>query len=149
LPREADASDRANKDESKMKGSAVAESECRTIVVVDDEAPIRELIGRMLRYQGFEVLEATSGAGAAELCASHPKPVRLVVTDLTMPGVSGNELGEQLMGTHAHMRVLYISGNAGPGSNDVDRRTSFLQKPFSYAALVAAVKELLSRDPTS
>jgi DNA-binding NtrC family response regulator len=129
-----------------MSASAVVEREKRTIVVVDDEAPIRQLVGRMLRYQGFEVLEAASGAGAAALCSSHPTPVRLIVTDVTMPDVSGPDLARQLMGSYADMRVLYMSGNPERTTNPGDRRTSFLQKPFSYAALVAAVKELLSRE---
>jgi two-component system cell cycle sensor histidine kinase/response regulator CckA len=117
----------------------------RTVLVVDDEAPILEIVARMLRYGGHDVLEATSGVRGAEIAASHPGTVHLLVTDVTMPGVSGPELARRLMESDDDLKVLFISGDPRESFADPDRRTLFLQKPFSSAVLLAKVAELLAR----
>ena len=131
-----------------MSVATAAEAATRTILVVDDEAAILEIVARMLRYRGHQVLVATSGARGVELCAAHHEPVDLLITDVTMPGQSGTDLAGQLMGRYANLRVLFISGNADPTPSDADSRTSFLQKPFTIGELAAAVSELFSREPS-
>jgi two-component system cell cycle sensor histidine kinase/response regulator CckA len=115
------------------------------ILVVDDEAPILEIVARMLRYGGYDVLEATSGTHGAELLASHPGTVHLVVTDVTMPGISGPDLARRLMGLYEDLKVLFISGDPHESFADPDGRTSFLQKPFTSGVLLVAVADLLVR----
>ena len=117
----------------------------RTVLVVDDEAPILEIVARMLRFGGYDVLEATSGARGVELVAAHPGTVHLVVTDVTMPGVNGLDLARQLMGSYADLMVLFISGDPRESFDDPDGRTSFLQKPFTSRVLLAAAADLLAR----
>jgi two-component system cell cycle sensor histidine kinase/response regulator CckA len=117
----------------------------RTILVVDDEAPILEIVARMLRHGGHDVLATTSGACGVELVASHPGMVHLLVTDVTMPEVSGPDLARQLMASYEDLRVLFISGDPQESFADPDGRTSFLQKPFTSGVLLAAVAELLGR----
>jgi CheY-like chemotaxis protein len=117
----------------------------RTILVVDDEAPILEIVARMLRSGDYDVLATTSGARGVALMASHPGVVHLLVTDVSMPEVSGPDLARQLMASYEDLRVLFISGDPQESLADPDRRTSFLQKPFTSGVLLAAVAELLGR----
>jgi two-component system, cell cycle sensor histidine kinase and response regulator CckA len=116
-----------------------------TVLVVDDEEPILEIVARMLRSGGHDVLAATSGARGLELVASHPGTVHLLVTDVSMPEVSGPDLARTLMKSHKDLRVLFISGDPRESFADPDQRTSFLQKPFTSGVLLAAVAELLAR----
>jgi two-component system cell cycle sensor histidine kinase/response regulator CckA len=113
----------------------------RTILLVDDEEDIRELVAKMLRYGGFEVLEADSGAQAGQLYAD--RPVDLVVTDVVMAGESGPELAERLRRTSPELKVLYISGCPNVRHEAWSQQASFLPKPFTIAEIVGSVSTLL------
>ena len=115
----------------------------KTVLVVDDEADIRDLVAKMLRYGGFEVLEAESGARAADVYAAHR--VDVVVTDVVMEGETGRELGARLQLTSPELKVLYISGCPNAGDDAQRDGTAFLPKPFTIAELVDSVSELLAR----
>ena len=113
------------------------------ILVVDDEAEIRELVARMLRYGGFDVLEAESGAQAAQVYADCGE-VDLVVTDVVMAEESGPELAERLRRDSPELKVLYISGTPEVCQEWAEPGT-FLPKPFTIAEIVGSVSELLTR----
>ena len=137
-------------------GAAPAEGTRRrgteSILLVEDEEPVRRLVERVLTRAGYRVLTAASGLEALRLLAQPGLQVDLVLTDLLMPGgVSGQELGRQLGERYAELRILYMSGyTGGSGAGDVPDRfrlpagTRLLPKPFTPATLLESVRACLS-----
>jgi CheY-like chemotaxis protein len=117
-----------------------------TIIVADDEDGVRTWIARVLRDCGYSALEARHGAEALQLYADNAATVRLVLTDLVMPGADGRELGERLAAAAPHVPVLYMSAYS---EDDVRRRQLLgpagilLQKPFSASQLAQRVRAAL------
>jgi PAS domain S-box-containing protein len=119
-----------------------------TILVVEDEAGIRALVRKILRRQGYEVLEAANGQDALALCREHGQRVELLITDVLMPQMGGRELVERLETQGHDMKVLYVSGytdDASVYSGDLPAGTAFLQKPFTLGSLLDKVKEVLAK----
>jgi PAS domain S-box-containing protein len=119
-----------------------------TILVVEDEAGIRALVRKILRRQGYEVLEAANGQDALALCREHGQRVDLLITDVLMPQMGGRELVERLQTQGRDMKVLYVSGytdDATIYSGDLPPGTAFLQKPFTLGSLLDKVKEVLAK----
>ncbi len=119
-----------------------------TVLVVEDEEKVRTLALTVLRKQGYQVFEATGGEEALALCRQLEPPLRIMVTDVVMPGMSGSELAQQLLSFCPQMKVLYISGyteNAILQQGVVDQGIEFLQKPFSPATLIRKVREILDQ----
>ena len=117
------------------------------ILLVEDERPLRDVISRTLRRDGHEVLIAASGSEALDLVAARPAPPALVITDISMPGIDGPSLVSHLRARFSAIRVLYISGYAGPVVDQPgwpNNGEAFLQKPFSPTALTSRVRGLLS-----
>ena len=122
-----------------------------TLLLVEDEGPVRKLASEMLTRHGYTVIEAASGPEALALAECHAATIDLLVTDVVMPKMSGGELVERLLPAHPKLRVLYISGynddaivRHGVSHSD----SAFLQKPFSYEAFVAKVRDVLDRGAT-
>lgn len=114
-------------------------SEIRGVILLaDDEDAIRWLGRRYLEADGWAVLEAGDGEEALEIIASHQAPLRLVVTDLNMPKVSGRELAEVLSIFRPGLPVLGITGFLSAVSHD--RRLPILPKPFTPGSLLQAVR---------
>ena len=117
-----------------------------TIVVVEDEDLVRELLSRTLRSHGYRVLGAPDGRAALHLIGDPGTPVDLVVTDVVMPIMGGQELRDSLSVARPEVPVLFISGFTGA---DVVRRgllrpgAPLLEKPFTPEALVQRVREML------
>ncbi len=119
-----------------------------TILVVEDEAGIRALVRKILRRQGYEVLEAANGQDALALCHEHGQRVELLITDVLMPQMGGRELVERLQTQGHDMKVLYVSGYTDDTtvySGDLPPGTAFLQKPFTLGSLLDKVKEVLAK----
>ncbi len=119
-----------------------------TILVVEDEAGIRALVRKILRRQGYEVLEAANGQEALALCREHGPRVELLITDVLMPQMGGRELVERLQTQGHDMKVLYVSGytdDASVYSGELPAGTAFLQKPFTLGSLLDKVKEVLAK----
>ena len=118
-----------------------------SILVVEDEPTLRELISALLRKQGYRVEEACSGPDALRLWGLHRGNFALLLTDMVMPeGMTGRELAEKVKREKPDLKVLYISGY----SPDILGREvalvhglNFLQKPFAPAMLTAAVRRCL------
>jgi two-component system cell cycle sensor histidine kinase/response regulator CckA len=116
-----------------------------TVLVVEDEEPLKELTCRMLRDQGYQVLSTTEARQALEICGAYPGPIHLLVTDMVMPRMGGAELAEAARTLRTDMRVLYMSGYTdsatlnGGGAEVVP----FLQKPFTAIELGRRVREAL------
>jgi two-component system cell cycle sensor histidine kinase/response regulator CckA len=117
-----------------------------TVLVVDDEASIRSLVGRVLARQGYDVIEASTAEEAIRISDSHSGTIALVVSDVMLPGMRGPEMVKQLRHNRSALRVLYISGYADdldmtPGV--LDAGEGFLQKPFTLQSLTQTVRAVL------
>ncbi len=122
----------------------------QTILVVDDERTVRELVCRILRLRGYRVLEANRGAEALRIFHEHAGTIHLLLTDLLMPEMNGPTLAEQVKALRPHTRVLYMSGYPGGiliPHVGLNRDTAFIQKPFAPDALACKVREVLG-DPS-
>jgi two-component system cell cycle sensor histidine kinase/response regulator CckA len=130
--------------------TVVATHGTETILIVEDLAGLRSLVRRMLESAGYTVLTAASGDQAVLLMENYKDAVQLMVTDVVMPGMSGRKLAERLERTRPGMKVLYMSGY----TDDVVVRNGvleagmpFLGKPFTAAALLRKVREILDAEP--
>ena len=116
-----------------------------TILVVEDEEAVRKFACRVLRLNGYEVLEATNGGQAVLLSERHPGEIHLMLTDVIMPQMSGPELANRLAGNRPQMKVLYMSGYTGDTTmhGGLSSHVELIQKPFGPTALARRVRELL------
>jgi two-component system cell cycle sensor histidine kinase/response regulator CckA len=117
-----------------------------TILLVEDEDSVRQLVRETLESRGYRVLESTNGRDALTLAAGHPDPIDLVITDVVMPGLNGHELVQQLQPARPGLKVLYLSGyaqDAFPATAAADSQKTFLQKPFTLQSLTRKVREIL------
>jgi CheY-like chemotaxis protein len=115
-----------------------------TVLVVDDEAPIRTIARRALEQAGYEVLEASNGRAAIHLVAQAPA-IDLLIADLNMPGLGGNEMVRRIRATRPDLKVLYVSGFIGRvmDARPLWEGEAFLNKPFTNDGLREAVSLLL------
>jgi PAS domain S-box-containing protein len=121
-------------------------TEC--LLVVEDDPLVREVTARSLRSGGYRVLTAGGGAEALEVAEREAADLRLVVTDVVMPGLDGKTLAEALAQRLPGVRVLFVSGYTGDviGHHGVlDSGIEFLQKPFTTQAILARVRGLLDQ----
>ena len=118
-----------------------------TILLVEDQEAVRHLMREILEMSGYVILEAASGKEAMRISAEHKAPIRLMVTDVVMPGMTGTELGQQLRAQRPEMKVLYISGYADDALHEgvLDAGSAFLQKPVKSADLERVVRQLLEK----
>jgi CheY-like chemotaxis protein len=117
-----------------------------TILLVEDDQALRELVQEVLELAGYQVLEAVTGEAAISICEHREKTIHLLVTDVVMPEIVGPELAERLLALHPEMRTLYISGYADDAivhHGVLAEGTNFLAKPFSPRALELKVREVL------
>jgi two-component system cell cycle sensor histidine kinase/response regulator CckA len=118
-----------------------------TILLVEDEDPVRIFGARALRNKGYTVLEARSGEEALELMDNTGEPISLLITDVVMPKMDGPGLVREVRQTHPDMKVIFISGYTEDSFRqhlDADSDIHFLPKPFSLKQLATKVKEVLS-----
>jgi len=117
-----------------------------TVLVVEDEPEVREVTQRALRAGGYQVLAAASGDEALALDPAILARVRLLVTDVVMPGLDGRATAEELCRRHPSLRVLYVSGytqDVIAQRGVLDAGIQFLAKPFTPAILLARVHAVL------
>ncbi|MFZ4126017.1 MAG: ATP-binding protein, partial [Rickettsiales bacterium] len=121
-----------------------------TILLVEDETPVRIFAARALRNKGYEVLEADSGENAIEVFTEHMGPIDLIISDVVMPGMNGPKMIQHLENNHTErmkaIKVVFISGYAEDAFIDTfgpDRSFNFLPKPFTLKQLAGKVKEVL------
>jgi len=118
-----------------------------TILVVEDQETVRDLISHILRSSGYCVIQAGSGPQALALADAQVDSIDLLITDVVMPGMSGRELAARLTGRRESLRVLFMSGyapNGTPHEGVPDSSAAYLQKPFSPAQITARVGEILA-----
>jgi len=118
-----------------------------TILLVEDEFIVRNLISNILKHYGYTVIESENGEKALEVRAQcSEQPVDMLITDVVMPGISGRVLADRLQSVYPEMKVLYISGytdDAIVRHGVLDHGIPFLQKPFAPKDLAKKVREIL------
>lgn len=119
-----------------------------TILLVEDEDKVREVLRRILEGRGYRVLAAASGTEAIELAAGFAEPIDLLLTDLTMPGLKGTEIAARLSADRPDLRVLYMSGYRSGTVATRKEGPLCLQKPFSAGVLGRAVRRVIDGPPT-
>lgn len=126
-----------------------------TVLVVDDEAAIREVAHRVLARAGYHVVTAADGAGALSLLQRQDMAADLLLADVVMPGMTGAALADQVRAMRPDLPILFMSGYAEPaaaepaaaGAGWPGPAAQVISKPFSRAALLAAVTQLLAAAP--
>ncbi len=119
-----------------------------TLLVVEDERGVRELVTAMLTQHGYKVLKAADALEAVHVAHQHEGPIDLLLTDVMMPQMSGRELAKQLLPERPEMRVVYLSGyteNTVLQRGVLEPGVDFLAKPFSQEALARKLREVLDR----
>jgi CheY-like chemotaxis protein len=132
-------SSRRDADDRTAQGS-------ETLVLVENDEPIRRVTARILRSRGYAVLEAASAEEAMLIEPTVLKSAAMLITDLVLAGRNGQELAQALRTTHPSLRVLYMSGyteNAVLQQGALDPQADFLPKPFMPTALVQRVRAML------
>ena len=117
-----------------------------TILLVEDDTQLRQLASSVLAHCGYRMLVAGTPQEGLEIGKSNHKDIKLLITDVVMPGMNGRQLAEQILQVSPSMKVLYISGytnNAIVHYGVLDDGLWFLPKPFSLSALVGKVREVL------
>jgi PAS domain S-box-containing protein len=116
-----------------------------TVLLVEDEAVVRDLAADALRRHGYQVLTATTGAEALALARQVLRSLDALVTDVVMPQMGGQQLAEELLATRPDLKVLYISGYTETplDQRDLTPGIALLQKPFTPGQLVQRVREML------
>jgi two-component system, cell cycle sensor histidine kinase and response regulator CckA len=117
-----------------------------TILLVEDEESVRQLVRDTLAAKGYKVLEAENGEAGFAAAASYQEKLDLVITDVVMPGMGGREMVKQLIETRPGIKVLYLSGyteDAIISDGSIEKGTAFLQKPFTLQSLSRKVREVL------
>jgi two-component system, cell cycle sensor histidine kinase and response regulator CckA len=117
------------------------------ILVVDDDAAVRQVTARVLQRAGYRVLQAAEGTEALTVARSYDGKLDLLLTDVVMPGMNGRELGELMTQERPETRLLYMSAYT---EDEIILRgvrvaeVNFLYKPFSLEGLAAAVRQVLT-----
>jgi PAS domain S-box-containing protein len=119
-----------------------------TVLLVEDEAPIRTLLSNHLRTLGYTVLEASDGIPALRASEEHGGAIDILVTDVIMPRMNGTELHRRLRAVAPGLKVLFMTGYQRDviGGHDVqDQQADLIMKPFTGQALASRVREILDR----
>jgi DNA-binding response OmpR family regulator len=118
-----------------------------TVLVVDDEEDLREIVRRMLERRGFDTLLAADSEQAMELCREHPGDIDVLVTDLGLPGIGGGDLAGAATGLRPELGVVYISGlpkDIAVSKGLIGEDARLVMKPFTSETLLEALRAVLA-----
>ena len=118
-----------------------------TVLVVEDDPAILELVSRILRKLGYVVLSAAAPHEALELSRRHPGAIDLLLTDVIMPSMNGRDLTGLIRAARPELKVLYMSGytaNVIAHRGVLEDGVHFIQKPFTMLDLAARLREAIS-----
>jgi two-component system, cell cycle sensor histidine kinase and response regulator CckA len=123
-----------------------AERGTETVMLVEDDESVRNLVQTMLETKGYEVLAAAGAAEAEQLAAQRAGDVQLLLTDVVMPEVNGRVLAERLSALSPSIRILFMSGYSDEAvyrHGEISPNASFIEKPFTDRTLARKVREVL------
>jgi PAS domain S-box-containing protein len=123
-----------------------------TVLFVEDEESVRELVTEYLTAVGYNVLVACDGAQALHMAASHKGTIEVLVTDVVMPRMSGRELASRIVSERPNAKVLYISGYTDDSifrHGVLEAGVAYLQKPFNLKAVAQKIREVLDGQPAT
>jgi two-component system, cell cycle sensor histidine kinase and response regulator CckA len=132
-------------EESPAKSQPSEAGGCETVLLVEDEESVRELVRVTLASRGYNVLEAENGEAGLRMAESCKEPIDILITDVVMPGMGGRELAKTLLSLRPGISVLYLSGYTEDAVTQgvLGQGTAFLQKPFTLLNLAKKVREVL------
>lgn len=119
-----------------------------TILVVDDDPEILDVLEELLKPLGYNVITVASGEEALEMTALHPDKIDLLLTDVVLPGIKGQELAKQMLLNCPGVNVLFMSGLLCPSMAHHDTGQhfeAFLRKPFSPNELLRKMRKVLDQ----
>jgi CheY-like chemotaxis protein len=125
-------------------------SRTRTILLVEDEPTVRDLLREVLECAGYEVLACSHPEEGIETCRLHRGRIDLLLTDVVMPGMNGKEMANQIAKVLPELRVVFMSGYTEHvllQDGQLDARIEYLQKPFSLQTLRQRLTRVLSETP--
>lgn len=117
-----------------------------TVLIVEDETPVRLFSMNALMNKGYNIFEAVNGESALEIIKEHGEQINIIITDVIMPGMNGPEMIEEVLKDYPNMKVIFVSGYAEDefmktyGDN---RQFNFMPKPYTLKQLASKVKEVL------
>lgn len=117
-----------------------------TVLLVEDEAAFREMTAELLRREGYTVLEASDGPAAVAKSAKYAKKIHVLLTDLVLPGLSGQEVAGRVLKSRPRIRVIYMSGYSGrlvANQGLLDSSAALLPKPFTRVGLLRQLRVVL------
>lgn len=117
-----------------------------TILLVEDDEIVRALVREVLTGNGYKVLESSSGREALSICSTYSEPIHLLLTDVIMPKMSGNELKTEVVKLLPEIKILFMSGYTDDAISDggfLDSGTAFIEKPYTPDGLALKVREVL------
>ena len=120
-----------------------------TILLVEDEDDVRELICDVLQMKGYTVFASAHGNQALDICRTQPRQIDLMVTDVIMPGMNGPDLAAAVLLQRPGMRVLFMSGYTGESVAEqklMEKGAPFIQKPFKTMEFIQKIRAILDAD---
>jgi len=134
------------------KAPALPPRGSETVLFVEDEESVRELVTEYLTGAGYKVLEACDGAQALEIAAKHQGTIEILVTDVVMPKLSGREVASRITAERPNVKVLFISGYTDDSifrHGVLEGGVAYLQKPFNLKAIAQKIREVLDGQPAA
>jgi CheY-like chemotaxis protein len=134
---------------SEMEPDRRIERGHETILLVEDEPTILEVISSMLQGEGYTVAGASTPGEAIRLATEHAGDIQLLITDMVMPEMNGRDLAKNILSLHPGAKCLFMSGytaNVIAHHGVLDEGVNFIQKPFSIEAMTSKVREALDRN---
>jgi PAS domain S-box-containing protein len=133
-------------DRAEPETAELARGGSETVLLVEDNESVREVARETLDRLGYRVLEATSGQDALDIAAHHRGTISVVVTDVSMPSMSGRELAERLTSRHPRLKIVFMSGYTDDASVQPDTPApgmAYIPKPFTPASLGRTLRDVL------
>jgi signal transduction histidine kinase len=140
------ATDQPIESAARPEGPRTARHGNETILLVEDDEKVRELVRQMLLLQGYKVLETRQGSAAVGMVGKHDGPIDLLLTDVVMPQMSGHELAERVAALRPGIKVVFMSGYPGGITSEhgtFDPTAFLLQKPFTMDTLGQILRQVL------